>query len=177
MKRIALALLICCAVLLFFSSSRDATASQSTGHIPASYNPSRMYTSESSVILPYLVAMIDHGNAYISQGKYVEATVCYTIVLRNDPTNIMALIGKGYALERLQKYDDAISYLDKALKIYPNNAYAVSFKEDSLYGKAVTLVGLGKYQEAVIYYDMLLKMNLKFDLTTTDLQVIHKFTK
>lgn len=176
-KHISLPLMICCVILLFFTYSDDATATQSTGHIPATYNPPGMYTRESSIILPYLSAMIDHGNMYITQGKYYEAITCFNIVMQTDPTNIMALIGKGYALERLQKYDAAISYLDKALKIYPNNAYAILFKEDSLYGKAVTLVGLGKYQEAVTYYGMLLKMNPKFDLTTADLKIIHQFTK
>ena len=89
----------------------------------------------------------------------------------------MALIGKGYALDKLARYDDAISCLDKALKNYPDIAYAVLIKEDALYGKAVSLVKAGNYQEAVIYYGEILKMDPKFVFTEADLDVIHKFAK
>ena len=65
----------------------------------------------------YTGTMIDHGNVYINQGKYYESILSFNKVLQDDPTNIMALKGKGYALGKLQKYDDVISSLDMALKL------------------------------------------------------------
>jgi tetratricopeptide (TPR) repeat protein len=176
MRYLALSLVLSCILLLYFSSSSDANASQSTGHVSTKYMPPGMYSRYSSHI-QYLGAMIDHANVYVSHGKYYEAISSFDKVLKNDPSNFMALLGKGYALEKLEKYDEAISYLDKALKIYPNNAYAILFKEDSLYSKALTLVSLGKYGEATSYYEIILKMNPKFDLSTTDKSIIQKYSQ
>lgn len=50
------------------------------------------------------------------------------------------------------KYEDAIFYCDKALKIDPNHLYALN-------NKAFALFNLGRYEEAISYYDKVLKMN------------------
>lgn len=179
MQSLTLILLIFCVSLLSFLSSKDATASQTqVGHVPISYLPAGMMTKESTTSsLQYIGAIITHGDYHLIHGRYYEAIAYYDKALQNDPNNLLALIGKGYSLDRLGKYDYSISCLDKALKIYPHNAYAILFKEDALYGKAVSLVSLGKYNEAVIYYDEILKIDSKFVLTETDLKIIHKFSK
>jgi len=127
--------------------------------------------------LDYIGVSIYSGNLEISKGNYFEAIGYFDKVLENDPTNIIALQGKGYALANIGKYDDAISSLDKVLKIYTHNPIVILIKEDALYGKAVSLANLGKYQEAAIYYDKILKMDPKFSFTETDMKVIQKFTK
>ena len=53
---------------------------------------------------------------------------------------------KGLALDNLGKYEEAIEWYDKTLKIDPNNVFA-------LYNKGFALNNLGKYQEAIEWYD------------------------
>ena len=52
---------------------------------------------------------------------------------------------KGLALNNLGKYEEAIEWYDKALKIDPNDVNALNNKGKALYN-------LGKYQEAIEWY-------------------------
>ena len=61
---------------------------------------------------------------------------------------------KGDSLFQEGKYDEAISYYDKAISIDPNNIYAYTAKGNVLYW-------LGKYDEAISYYDKGLAINPK----------------
>ena len=176
-SEITFVLLAFCTLLLFLSSSKEATATTSqTVHLPFSYTP--VGTCWDCPAEYYFIgAWVFNGNHELGQGNYFEAIGYFNLVLENDPTNIMALLGKGYALANIGKYDDALSLLDKALKAYPNNPYALEIKEDALYGNAVFLANVGKYQEAVTYYDEILKIDPKFAFTEMDMNVIQKFTK
>jgi tetratricopeptide (TPR) repeat protein/streptogramin lyase len=63
-----------------------------------------------------------------------------------------SLIGKGVALDNQGKYQEAIEWYDKALRIDPNNVSA-------LYGKGLALYNLGKSQEALEWYDKALRID------------------
>ena len=56
------------------------------------------------------------------------------------------MYNKGLALGNLGKYQEAIEWYDKALKIDPNYV-------DALNNKGIALNNLGKYQEAIEWYD------------------------
>ena len=167
--------LACCAILLIIPLTGTAIA-QPSQHIPIAYIPSTTCVG-CLPVTGFIGLLVDSGNIHLINGQYAAAMACYDIALQNDPKNIMALIGKGYVFEKWQKYDEAVTYFDKALKIYPNNAYAVLLKEDSLYYEAVDLVKHGKYQEAATYYGLVMKMDPKFVLTESDLDIIHKYIK
>ena len=59
---------------------------------------------------------------------------------------------KVRALHNLSKYQEAIEWYDKALKIDPNNILALN-------NKGLALSNLGKYQEAIEWYDKALKID------------------
>ena len=68
------------------------------------------------------------------------------VKLRNISSTVESLIIKGNELFNKFKYQDAISYYDKALTITPNNV-------DALVGRANSLFKLNRYEESVNYYD------------------------
>ena len=61
---------------------------------------------------------------------------------------------KGMSLNSLGKFNESITYFDKALVIDPNNTIALT-------QKANAFGGLGKYLEAITYYDKLLFIDPK----------------
>ena len=74
-------------------------------------------------------------------------------LLAIDPNYTEALNGKGLALDSLGKYEEAITWYDKALGIDPNYMY-------SLYNKGLALSTLKKYQEAIKWYDKAWQLSL-----------------
>jgi tetratricopeptide (TPR) repeat protein len=46
-----------------------------------------------------------------------------------DPNHIEALYNKGFGLQRLERYEEAIGYWDKVLAIDPNNKLAIDNKQ------------------------------------------------
>jgi tetratricopeptide (TPR) repeat protein len=72
-------------------------------------------------------------------------------VSRNE-LSVKEIILKGLALYNLRKYNEAMEYYDRAIKMDPNNAYAWYNKGNALYAS-------GKYNEAMEYYDRAIKMD------------------
>ena len=66
--------------------------------------------------------------------------------------SVKEIILKGLALYNLRKYNEAMEYYDRAIKMDPNNAYAWYNKGNALYAS-------GKYNEAMEYYDRAIKMD------------------
>ena len=65
---------------------------------------------------------------------------------------LYALDNKGLALYNLGKYEEAIEWYDKVLKIDPNDVNALN-------NKGLALNNLGKYQEAIEWYDKALEID------------------
>jgi large repetitive protein len=105
--------------------------------------------------------------------------------------DVSVLNDKGDALYNQEKYEEAITYYDKALAIDPNYVYALNGKgnaiavlgkyeeaityydkalaidpnySDALNNKGITLADLGKYEEAITYYDKALAIDPNHDL-------------
>ena len=55
---------------------------------------------------------------------YLPSSIWYDKALTIDPYYVDALVGKGLALDSLGQYQEAITLLDKALAIDPNDASA-----------------------------------------------------
>jgi len=49
-----------------------------------------------------------------------------------NPEEFSALFNKGNTLLALKRYEEAIEYYDKALKIQPNNEFVQSNREEAL---------------------------------------------
>ena len=76
----------------------------------------------------------------------INFTISGKGTISNISSTVESLIIKGSELFNKFKYQDAISYYDKALTITPNNV-------DALVGRANSLFKLNRYEESVSYYD------------------------
>jgi tetratricopeptide (TPR) repeat protein len=65
---------------------------------------------------------------------------------------VETLNDKGDSLNDLGRYEEAITYYDKALSIEPNDILALS-------NKGIALDDLGNYTEAIEYYDRSLEID------------------
>jgi tetratricopeptide (TPR) repeat protein len=63
-----------------------------------------------------------------------------------DPKNVLAIIGKGYALDHSGDHTKAVTYYDKAISIDPR--YIVDLTH-----KGNFLIGLRNYKLAIMYFD------------------------
>jgi tetratricopeptide (TPR) repeat protein len=94
------------------------------------------------------------GAKYLQSEDYKNAIFCFDKVLENDANSMLALSGKGFALEYLNKHIEAIPYYDKALKLYPKVA-----KLWSMRGHAAFY--LRNYEEALNYHNKALDIDPK----------------
>ena len=69
-----------------------------------------------------------------------------------DLENVDIMNEKGIALGKLGRYEEAITWFDKALSIDPRNFYSLSYK-----GAALGL--LGRYEESINWIDKSLEVN------------------
>ncbi len=107
------------------------------------------------------------GVKLLKANKFVEAEKQFSIAIKKGATSDglkMSYIYKGFSLNGLQKYSDAILCFDKAIEIdsldpasYTDRGIAYSYKKD--YEKAITdfqkvlsLDSNGKQAEAAYYY-------------------------
>jgi tetratricopeptide (TPR) repeat protein len=97
---------------------------------------------------------LDPKNIYIwdikaqalrSCGKSNDALECFDRAIEFNP-NIVLLVGKGFALNDLKKYDEAIHHFNKAINEDGGDCEAHC-------GKGIALTGLGRYEEALDSYN------------------------
>jgi tetratricopeptide (TPR) repeat protein len=93
-----------------------------------------------SKILPFTVSFIaglvllaqqpdpvlEQAKLDFAQGRTAEADVRVDAVLKDHPADLRALILKGAILDSQQRYKDAASYYERALKIAPNSAQVLN---------------------------------------------------
>jgi len=89
-------------------------------------------------------------------GNYLGALEVFDRVLRIEPGNTKALLGKGVAYRRLNKINSAVECLNAVLEMDPENQAA-------LLNKGGLLEGQERWQEALYCYNLLVKMNPKDD--------------
>jgi len=87
-------------------------------------------------------------------GDYLGALEVFDRVLRIEPGNTKALLGKGVAYRRLNKINSAVECLNAVLEMDPENQAA-------LLNKGGLLEGQERWEEALYCYNMLVKINPK----------------
>lgn len=71
-------------------------------------------------------------NGIYDTNKLESDLVKFDKILENDPSDYNALLCKGWILSELGRYDEAISFYDKILKVLPGHHRASTFKEQAL---------------------------------------------
>jgi tetratricopeptide (TPR) repeat protein len=82
---------------------------------------------------------------YLRRGQYERAIACYDQVLANPPSAdeaFVAQVNRAAALERLQRYDEAIEAYRHALQVEPNDAWA-------WHNISLLLLNQGRLEEAL----------------------------
>jgi tetratricopeptide (TPR) repeat protein len=92
------------------------------------------------------------GGELLVQGSYSEATRYFDKALDIDPNHVIALAGKGYALDALGNHAEDMSYIDRALAIDPNDGIALDFK-------GIVIAKSGNTAEAIRYFDKALSID------------------
>lgn len=75
------------------------------------------------ILIPFLVngqgdiRLTKKGISLGKNGNYVKAIQCFDQALKLNPRNLNALYYKGYALEKMEQYNEAPEYYSKALEI------------------------------------------------------------
>ena len=88
-------------------------------------------------IFPAVIFCTDFGSNYHIGNVAAQSA---------NTSSISELTDKGNSLFYLGKYEEAITWYDKALEVYPNYTNA-------LYDKGTALAYLGRHQEAITWYD------------------------
>lgn len=83
------------------------------------------------------------GQAHIDAGRHLEALQCYLKVIKIIPNSWDAGFRCGVLLFELQRYEEALSFLDRCQKQQPGHA-------TTLYMRARTLRMLRRFEEAIV---------------------------
>ena len=83
------------------------------------------------------------GQAHIDAGRHVEALHCYLKVIKIIPNSWDACFRCGVLLFELQRYEEALSFLDRCQKEQPSHA-------TTLYMRARTLRMMRRFEEAIV---------------------------
>ena len=87
------------------------------------------------------VLLVSEAGDYIGAGNYEKALEVLEKALKLDPTNEKGWMGKGYALNELERYQDALDDFKKALELDPKDAMAWA-------GMGMVFINLDQYEDA-----------------------------
>ena len=92
----------------------------------------------------YVNAYINKAAVYIDSGvrDYEQGIVNYDAVLAIEPDNVQATFFKAYSLQRLQRYDEALDWVNRAIALRPDSG-------GYYYTRAQILKSMGRRQESI----------------------------
>ena len=87
------------------------------------------------------------GQELLDQGMYKEAIAQFDgEAIKEQPQSWKALNSKGFALQKLSRYTEAVECFDKALELNPQSVEVIN-------NKGVTLSMRGLYKDAIAQFD------------------------
>ena len=110
--------------------------------------------------------MLEKGYAFQQQGHMSAAEKQYLKVLKRDPKNEFALNLMGVICVRTERFEDAVRYLKKAVKV--NGTDPETFNNLGLAYKELT-----KFEDARISFEKSIKLNSRQPVTLNNLGNIH----
>lgn len=110
---------------------------------PDFYKPSNTSTTE--VIIPSVSSYLTAGHNLLIAGSYADAKRDFESAIGLKPDSFEAWLGRGMALEGLQRYQTALDSYEKAISLSESEAGAwVAYA-----GKGRILIHMQKYSQAV----------------------------
>lgn len=105
---------------------------------------------------PYL---IKRGTALLAEGDFTQAEIVFTSVYKDNPLDTEALFGLALATQNLGRSEEALGYLQRLIKLNPNDAAAYN-------QSGIIVAGTGDLKSAQI----LIKKAIELDPTLIDAQ-------
>ncbi len=69
-----------------------------------------------------------------AEARWTKAVVAFREAVANDPTLHEAYASLGYALRRLERYDDSLEAYDRALELAPSYVEAIEYRAEAYLG-------------------------------------------
>ncbi len=99
-----------------------------------------------------LQQLLDEGQTRLKAAQFTEALSLFEMVIRLDASNSRGYVGKGDALNGLQRYEEAITAFERAITLEPGYA-------SSHCNKGFALFYLKRYEEALVAFDRAIQLN------------------
>lgn len=120
---------------------------------------------------------INYYESFLWGGRFVEAEKLYKKLVEDYPNEFGAVLGYANTLSNLQKYDEALFWIEKALKLQPGNPSALTSKKYMTLGLANAMVQAQDYQGAKVKLKSIFEDFPKDKETLLNLANIHLITK
>ncbi len=93
---------------------------------------------------------LNYAESLLWNKDFTQAETVYEDLVKQDPTSFPAILGYANTLSNLKKYDNALSYVNQALKIQPENQNAAISKKYMQLGKAGQQITNEQIADAII---------------------------
>jgi tetratricopeptide (TPR) repeat protein len=102
----------------------------------------------------WIAVLMAKARTSLNANNVLEAAACYEEILKFDPKHSEALVKKGSALERLNRFEAAIESYDRAIEV--DGKHTLAYLR-----KAAACNRLGRYQDAVECFEQALQVEEK----------------
>lgn len=120
---------------------------------------------------------INYYESFLWSKEYQKAEPLYASLVRDHPNQFGALLGYANTLSNLQKYEEALVWVDKALQLEPNNENAAISKKYIKLGLANQLSNAQQYDRAILELQNILAQRPTDRETLLNLANIYLITK
>ena len=93
---------------------------------------------------------LNYGESLLWTNNFSDAKIYYKALVEEDPKSFPALLGYANTLSNLKLYEEALSYVNKALVVLPDNPNALTSKKYIYLGYAYQNQQSQKYDEAEV---------------------------
>lgn len=101
-------------------------------------------------------ALLKYGDAYLEGCRYSEAIECFDRILKADPRDVDALLGKGKCLRRLGLCEPAIRCFDRIL-------LQDTYHYEAVFERGICLLLLDRLGEAFENFCQVVHLNLRYE--------------
>lgn len=114
-------------------------------------------------------ALIIKGNAFVALEHYSQALKCFNEALHYEPTDERSYVSRGRLLRIIQRWEDALSDQEMALKINPRSPLALG-------EKGLILLNLGEQTEALKYFQQAAALTDRIFINKDDASALYRQT-